>query len=945
MVSLIGIVNIIGLNNIYSQNGCCPNGYISIGSANSNTNLSSLIGNPLLSVNNSKTQAQNICINGTLIIDGSTSYYFADYSNIIMQPNSKILIKDNGQLYCSSTNFSGCTSRWHSISLENNSNTNNPTLNLYRCNVQDAEYAVSVRGKAIVSLNNNYFSKNFISLYIPATSGGAKNEPIFSAFYANSFDGSNTLLSGSNSYFNNKPKCAIEIHNSKLLNIGLKGKSPNTFSNLTNGIMLFNTDANIENCTFSNIAIVSLLSPSKNGIAIYSKNALGQSSIVNVTGLGKYNSNTFSNCALGITFENTSCKLINCKYQNTVHAYSVGISVLNTNGAAIELINNNIIGAQFGMVLKNLLNTKTAIIGSNDLQMTNINNGQSVGLLLNNPLFPDASFNLNKFYISDNDIQHRGRCTGMWISGSLNLDISNNVVGPLINSNLLAGSYTSYLIENNNIDFQCIDNESYAIALTCANQCGTGFLFNNVTSQKGTFIGCNYSQGHGTGMAFNTSNRFITFRKNKMVDTYKGLLLMGDQTIIGEQFNQLNEWPSFSYTTNPPEAVNESSDPAMVSNSQFTVDPTFDDCGNGAGSEYWPCERVPTGKVWFTDGTGVTPDECGNTGGGLKPSTTKFDTMIVNRQFPDLPNDSEFRRRADHYLYNHFKDSTYLRSNWSELDHLLDSLAETNIANISNLQRLISYGSGLSDARKVIIESYHDSLSAYFSMIYAIDSLLSNRSGTDSIQLLSDRSNKLPHFDYFDHVRDSIIFLHFDELSKYKDTLIQYYNTIEPENDIESTHLDALDLMIRILPGGMVTDSTQEVVLKNLGSLCRFEFGDGVALARTLTNHIDTLPIEDYYCRPDTSNRIVQQNNNSLQKLEVAPNPFTDDAFVNASTFLDKGSYLNIYDSQGKFVKHYLVTEKTKKIAIKNLSQGLYHCILYDKNGKRIGFAHFIVFK
>jgi hypothetical protein len=90
---------------------------------------------------------------------------------------------------------------------------------------------------------------------------------------------------------------------------------------------------------------------------------------------------------------------------------------------------------------------------------------------------------------------------------------------------------------------------------------------------------------------------------------------------------------------------------------------------------------------------------------------------------------------------------------------------------------------------------------------------------------------------------------------------------------------------------------------------------------------------------------LSQQNNNSLQKLEVAPNPFTDDAFVNASTFLDKGSYLNIYDSQGKFVKHYLVTEKTKKIAIKNLSQGLYHCILYDKNGKRIGFAHFIVFK
>ena len=41
----------------------------------------------------------------------------------------------------------------------------------------------------------------------------------------------------------------------------------------------------------------------------------------------------------------------------------------------------------------------------------------------------------------------------------------------------------------------------------------------------------------------------------------------------------------------------------------------------------------------------------------------------------------------------------------------------------------------------------------------------------------------------------------------------------------------------------------------------------------------------------------------------------------------------------------FMVTDRSKKIAIKNLSKGLYHCIAYDKYGKRTGFAHFVVFK
>jgi hypothetical protein len=232
-VFIMRIINPNPPNDVVSSLSFTLDGAAVIGTPGTTTSLSDWItpNGPLLSEADALQNGQRVIVNGVIEVDVD-SYTFGFglpgfRNNINMSPNSRIEILSGNELTISQADIYSCNGQWDGINIQSGGK-----LNIDRSTIQDAVVAIEMHDLSEANLFNNTLSGNDTGIGCFSTTPVNPNlNLIGSAFF------SNLITSGN---------IGIDFNNAGLLHI----IGRNVFEDLKIGILLHETDLDIETITF-----------------------------------------------------------------------------------------------------------------------------------------------------------------------------------------------------------------------------------------------------------------------------------------------------------------------------------------------------------------------------------------------------------------------------------------------------------------------------------------------------------------------------------------------------------------------------------------------------------------------------------------------------------------------------------------------------------------------
>jgi hypothetical protein len=223
---------------------------------------------------------------GTITISGNVSWSNSDFK---MQQGAKIVVLPNASLTLNKCNLYSCKDIWEGITVLSNG-TISGVLNVKGGTViEDAYKAIAYDGlntpyPANISVTGSDLNKNYIGVSLknstPTTANVTLNNFTGSQYRtAASLTSPGTSLKCSNGFYvpSVKPygyKGFDANNQTQTYVIGLNTGAPNNFDRLDFGYYGFNSNINIENCTFNNIVGSNGAgSPPPYGVAVYSESS------------------------------------------------------------------------------------------------------------------------------------------------------------------------------------------------------------------------------------------------------------------------------------------------------------------------------------------------------------------------------------------------------------------------------------------------------------------------------------------------------------------------------------------------------------------------------------------------------------------------------------------------------------------------------------------------
>jgi hypothetical protein len=186
---------------------------------------------------------QNIQINGTLIVDASSFFFWN--CRVRIAPEGRIVIWTGRQLSGLQSDFFACEQMWKGVVL-----LGSAKLFLLNCQIEDAQYAVHVRGAAELSLAGNTLNRNHKGIFIDPSQPLLPNAVNVIAFENNTF----TCTAPLNAPYTGQPDpgavsyAGIDAANCSIT-LGSENFT-NTFTLMKRGITAKNAIVGVRNCLF-----------------------------------------------------------------------------------------------------------------------------------------------------------------------------------------------------------------------------------------------------------------------------------------------------------------------------------------------------------------------------------------------------------------------------------------------------------------------------------------------------------------------------------------------------------------------------------------------------------------------------------------------------------------------------------------------------------------------
>jgi len=466
-------------------------------------------------------QNMEIHINGTLLVDQSFLFFG---SKVRFGPGAEIVTLDNQYFGAFVTQFFACDAMWKGIRLPGGSTS----LSLWYCQIEDAEFAITLAEGVPLSMAGNRLNRNYVGL----TNGdGSSVSPglVVGYFFDNVFtwdEALNPAYPGQTNYNN--------ISFSGMLLTNTAGSfgfstSTNTFSNMMHGIVMEESDISISRFRFENMVV----DDNSGGIGILA----------------------------------TKGTLLAEGHGAAFHANA--LAGIEAHGTNIEVRNYIFTGVQPACI-HSVDNTFAQDILIEDNQFTlEANLGTTRGIFLERSI---ASGLLTHNRIRDNVIVINGTSSarGIEVTGinpALDfLDVSKDTIvtnntHSSIRGIALAGNAThNNQITDNRVLFNSADSGGDRFGIFLSNSNGTG---NNVSrnhvygifvdtdnnrhqcsihssSSPGVFYCRNIVEDSERGFHFVSNNDNSTLTENTMRASDRGLFISSGQ--IGTQFRRANVW-------------------------------------------------------------------------------------------------------------------------------------------------------------------------------------------------------------------------------------------------------------------------------------------------------------------------------------------------------------------------------------------------------------------
>ena len=852
-------------------------------------------------------------ISGILEID--VPYCFTGY-DLLMLPGSQILVKSGNTLTIdNSTRLFGCDQLWQGITVEPGA-----ALVMDDASVEDAAYAIDLKGSQNVSITNCTLNNNLIGIYIGDTNPGQSLKIIFDAFWGNSFSTDGNLLPpaanmspGPALAFGTKPFAGVWIGN-KLGSV--LHSLDNSFRGISNGIYTKYTSLKVTANSFTDIR-ENGYSGGLSGFGIRAETGReqGASGIYTLqqSGFGKQPSDqySFQNCSKAIK---TTGMTVDYIKQNAIRA-GKGIEVIAPPKKAF--IENNLVqvNGTIGIQMTQPSPATEVRIALNNVEVgPTAANGTAIQLNMMG-LDPQGAGNV---FVGDNEVVlYATNARGLHLTATNSATVKQNLVTV---QNSATGS-TALLLNN---DFNSLLNCNIATAALATS--ATDAIGFDISDAEGSSYTCNTAGGLGTGVYFQMGSFSPeAFQETSFEGGGVGLKV-GSAAAIGPQTHKGNTWGG---TFGGFGAQHESNIVLDWDQSRFIV--------HTISGGYYP--SLPIGQnLWFPQLPGTPADDCSLVAcaqaGPTPPGNEEkfgFDDGIADYSFSNSDYPTEIGWLAKRYLYRKLTRNNTLITRGSDYETFYDAESATSVGRLLNIN-FVTAGLYNLDAPTVAqLDGGFGGVVNAMETIGTIDSQLMGQ-GHDSV-LVQQRLQEMLGVENTEADMDSIMSLVFAQRETAVVAIAVQNANITDTMVLETNKKTVNDIFLGTVAIGIASfDSVQTVGLQDVAYQCPLTGGSAVYEARSLLAMVsDVVYDDDALCVGAQAKKGNKETVSTKTGFHLFPNPAKERVtIIIPKKFM--GGEIVLTNHLGSIVHRRPIDKESSFVVVPTGSwaTGIYHLTVFE---------------
>jgi hypothetical protein len=916
----------------FAEEACLPDGQPFY--ALSGGNFSALVSEGLLPPAQAATTPQFLYFEGDAVVD-FTSYTFAQGSIVYFDEGVELTVPNGNSLEGLKSEFNGCERMWKGITVEGGG-----FLSLESCTVSGAQYAVQALHNSTILIANNFFQDNYIGIYKPNTMSASPeqvNQPLPIA--GNTFEGTAAGLlppyPGQAPAPGTSGLAGIVASNCNLLEVGI-GSTPNSnfFREVRNGLITFNTGLRLRGANISD------LSGSFNPTTIAFPSAFAN--FHNLRGHGVFsglNDNSAALVFIGYSHFEGLTRCTHIENQSGIAAVNFdlntsidtkdGLIAANHSGSTVlkEVSDNNLEFEQYGIAGLNSSGVIPffSVRGNTLTQLNNSSYPFTAGVLFSNAINPSGNS-----FVRDNSIgMTDADGHGVSLTFVDRVEVERNLVAHTGSSTLIkqegAGIHLSESGDHNNI------RENTVTFNMQAERHNTRGI--EVLNTAYTYLCCNTTDGHRTGLRFKGACPDTRYRQNDFFDHDTGLRCESD-AVTSLQAHAGNEWLG-SYSI---QKALHSGGSFEVANSLYLVNFST----NPPMTTMNPLPNVSTPNtplLWILSDDGFEAENCEADqvcGETRNPKLSRYDSTAVEGEYLGAGEYGPTRDwRGRRSVYQKLQAYPELLNDNPLMTAFWEEAANTEVATVGEMENGTQRLFALDSEAEAQLAENGAQLEGYLLSIVQLDSILSTElSPVDSIAYQAERAELREMLEGALAQRSGWVADWYSGVPAEASGLLNAGGETATALQATANEWTVFQILLEMTAtSSPALSSEQWQTLLQIAQQCPDEGGKGVLHARTVLAAYESMAYDDEaLCNPEQPFQAPSSGSSTVSELRAYPNPVQNSVTLQ---WQDAAQELSLYRADGQRVAQFNLqaTDRFLEADLSTYPKGLYIAVVHLMDG------------
>ena len=819
----------------------------------------------------------------------------------------------------------------------------NPRRNFVFTNniIEDAKYGITASNGSTLTLENNYFSRDFVGIRLSKLSSIYPANDLFNKFSNNVFNCyeplNQTLYFTSTGTGTNRSYIGLDVQNMIRENIGINATATNVFNDIHIGMKIQNSSVYIENCRFENM--VQLLHHDAQEYAVAGFGIQSSNSDTQIKGLGTSptSTSTFLNCDVNHlrSINDYRLNVTNCSIQfnkdmdDQIQVVHDGIWVYGGAIIDLQLYSNSIHYQELKAPLSGIYQTNTIVkIENSKIQSGRLDNNQIfyncilcdvptqeklVGIQMVNCPKPSYGFSIKNNIIDRWDYL----APMVYIDNCIGISIYDN---PVLRWNLLLAQSSNpkpVILIAGGGGHSLINN-----VITGYHKNGAESIGIKISGSVNDSLCANNQKISNTGVLVEGASTGFNMAENKFENLGRGLYYVYGTLTMRRNEHKANYWTGAF--------VNEE---ARHDGQTYPFNVYTSKKNNyGTSTKYWPIPLTPDNDQWFINRNGYENENligCPVLPGPYLDHWTPF----LDEDFENITNPVQrWQLYKDFYRYvvdNNLQDSLTLLE--PVFEYIEDSTTvPTFVSCISEIEKIYSINDTLLLQWKAII----DSLEIKDTILADVEELIaqSTEDWTDSLQ---DQRNVILGelqvlVDEMDSVKHLIQTNQEASLISSRDCL----HNLSEEFEHEADEKFCLQILLKYFESDTF-DISEIDQLEEIANSCINDRGNIVLLAQALLPDSIQFYRNTLWNCSESQPLFVNSDHESTKTTNIYPNPVIDHLYLN--NLEEAPKTIEVIDLKGKvLISIRDHNTNPPMIDVKSLQPGYYLLQRTTKSGVKI---------